>query len=116
MNAMFVLYDIEVLAEDTQNLPENTRHKLTFKVTYTIQDVPDSFTGNVYEDADGQLGLHHYNQPRGNVRKIITLKNKLAEGAFDGIKQLVFARSRDESPDLPQQFALQVRQRRRPGS
>ncbi len=112
---MFVLNDIEILPEDLQNLPENTAHKLTFKVVYTIQDVPDTFTGSVYEDADGDLGLHHFNQPRGNVRKIITLKNKLAEGEFEGIKQQIFARSRGENLSLPQQFALQVKRSRRPG-
>ena len=115
MNTMFVLNAIEVLSEDSQNLPENTHHKLTFKVVYTIRDVPDSFTGNVYEDAEGQLGLHHYNQPRGNVRKIITLKNKLAEGSFEGIKQQILARSRGEDLSLPQEFTLQALRSRRPG-
>lgn len=112
---MFVLNEIEVLPEELQNLPENTQHKMTFKVIFTIRDVPDTFTGLVYEDAEGQLGLHHYNQPRGNVRKIITLKNKLAEGSFEGIKQQVFAKSRGEDLSLPQQFELKPLRSRRPG-
>lgn len=37
--------------------------------------------------------LQHSNAPKGNVRKVITLKNKLPPGVFDGIKRLLFARS-----------------------
>lgn len=90
---MFVLNDIERLPDDLLNLPENTIHKLTFKAVNTIKEVPDSFTGIVYEDADGQLVLQYFNAPKGNVRKIITLKNKLPAGVFEGIKRLLFATS-----------------------
>jgi len=99
---MFVLFDIETLDDDLQNLPEDMQHKLTFKVVYTIKEVPDSFTGIVFEDTAGELQLQHFNAPRGNVRKIITLKNKLPAGVFDGLKQLLFAKSRGEDVTLPQ--------------
>lgn len=98
---MFVLNDIERLPDDLLNLPENTTHKLTFKAVYTIKEVPDSFTGIVFEDADGQLVLQHFNAPKGNVRKIITLKNKLPAGVFDGIKRLLFARSKGQEIIYP---------------
>lgn len=100
---MFVLYDIETLPDDLQNLPESMTHLLTFKAVYTIKEVPDSFTGIVFEDAKGELALQHFNAPKGNVRKIITLKNKLPSGVFDGIKQLLFAKSREEKITFPQQ-------------
>jgi len=99
---MFVLYDIETLPADMQNLPENRVHKLTFKAIYTIKEVPDSFTGIVFEDSDGELVLQHFNAPKGNVRKIITLKNKLPDGVFDGLRQLLFAKSCAEKVTLPQ--------------
>lgn len=99
---MFVLSDIKTLPDDLQNLPENMLHKLTFKVIYTIKEVPDSFTGIVCADAAGDLQLQHFNAPRGNVRKIITLKNKLPAGVFDGLKQLLFAKSRGENVKFPQ--------------
>ena len=57
---MFVLSDIETLPEDAQNLPQGTVHKLTFKAVYTIKEVPDSFTGIVFEQADGGLALQHF--------------------------------------------------------
>ena len=98
---MFVLLDIEKLADDTQNLPENTTHKLTFKVIYTIKDVPDTFTGVVLEDVEGNLKLEHFNNPKGNRRKIITLKNKLVPGAFKKIEQCLFAKSRGEEITYP---------------
>lgn len=100
---MFVLYDIETLPDDLQNLPENAQHKLTFKAVYTIKEVPDSFTGIVFEDNQGDLLLQHFNAPKGNVRKIITLKNKLPPGVFDGLKQLLFAKSRGQSIVFPQE-------------
>lgn len=100
---MFVLYDIETLADDLQNLPENVKHKLTFKAVYTIKDVPDSFTGVVFVDSSGVMALQHFNAPKGNVRKIITLKNKLPAGVFDGLKQLLFARSRGDEITFPQE-------------
>jgi len=79
---MFVLYDVETLPDDLQNLPDNATHKLSFKAVYTIKEVPDSFTGIVFEDIRGELVLRHFNAPKGNVRKIITLKNKLPNGVL----------------------------------
>ena len=61
---------------------------MSFKAVYVIKDVPDSFTGIVYE-LDNELILEHFNNPKGNVRKIITLKNKLPDGVFAGIKALL---------------------------
>ncbi|MCW8853657.1 MAG: hypothetical protein OQK72_03040 [Gammaproteobacteria bacterium] len=101
---MFVLLDIETLPDDLQNLPDNTTHKLTFKVVFTIKDVPDSFTGIVFENSAGELQLEHFNNPKGNRRKIITLKNKLAAGAFDQIEQCLYAKSRGESVSYPVQL------------
>ena len=88
---MYVLYDIEIQDEDLQNVPIDAVHKITFKAVYTIKDVPDTFTGVVYQTADNELKLEHFNNPKGNVRKIITLKNKLPEGVFAGIKVLLLA-------------------------
>lgn len=105
---MFVLNEIEVLPDDLENLPQGASHKMTFKLVYTISDVPDAFTGMVYESAEGELALHHYNQPRGNVRKIITLKNKLADGSFDAIRQQLFAKSAGQVVQMPQQFEIRV--------
>ena len=102
---MFVLYDIEVLPDDLQNLPENAQHKLTFKAVYTIKEVPDTFTGLVYESVDGALQLQHFNNPKGNVRKIITLKNKLPAGVFDGIRHLLYAKSQGQALTFPQDTA-----------
>lgn len=99
---MFVLLDIETLPEDTQNLPANTTHRLTFKIIYTIKDVPDSFTGMVFENAGGELKLEHFNNPKGNRRKIITLKNELEAGAFEKIEQCLFAKARGEDMVYPQ--------------
>jgi len=101
---MFVLLNIENLPDDLQNLPANTTHKLTFKVVYTLHDVPDSFTGIVFENAAGELKLEHFNAPKGNRRKIITLKNKLAPGAFEQIEHYLFAKSRGDSIRYPQQL------------
>lgn len=112
---MFILLDIEILPDDPQGLPAGTCHKLTFKVVYTIKDVPDSFTGVVYETASGELKLEHFNRPRGNRRKIITLKNKLAAGAFKNIEQCLFAKARGETPDYPQQYDTIKPKRRTPG-
>lgn len=101
---MFILLDIETLEDDLANLPANTTHKLTFKAKYTINDVPDSFTGIIFEDQSGELSLEHFNNPKGNRRKIITLQNKLAPGAYDKIKQCLFAKSRGETIAYPQEF------------
>ncbi len=103
---MFILYDIETLADDLQNLPDGMQHKLTFKVVFTIKEVPDTFTGMVFADAAGALQMQHFNTPKGNKRKVITLKNKLAKGGFEIIKQQVFAKSRGEAVDYPQQVDL----------
>ena len=99
---MYVLYDIEVLPEDLQNVPEDAVHKLTFKAVYTIKDVPDTFPGVVYQAANNELKLEHFNNPRGNVRKIITLKNKLPEGVFAGIKGLLLAMARGHKYSFPE--------------
>lgn len=81
---MFVLLDIGTLEDDltNTNLPANTRHKLTVKAKYTINDVPDTFTCIIFEDESGELKLEHFNTPKGNRRKIITLQNKLAPGSW----------------------------------
>ena len=60
-------------------MQENTQHKLTFKAVYTINEVPGSFTGIVFEDTDGVLNVQHLNNPKGNMYKVIALKNKLPE-------------------------------------
>ena len=112
---MFVLLDIETLQADSQNLPANTSHRLTFKVIYTIKEVPDSFTGMVFEDAAGQLKLEHFNLPKGNRRKIITLKNKLAPDAFEQIEHCLYAKSRGETVDYPVQLETPERPKRKPG-
>lgn len=100
---MFVLYNIEILADDMGNLPENAIHKMTFKAVYTIKEVPDSFTGIVFVNPETgeELQLQHFNNPKGNVRKIITLKNKLAEGVFAGLKNLVFAIADGQKFEFP---------------
>ncbi len=112
---MFILNDIEALPDDLDNLPEKAVHRLTFRAVFTIKGVPDTFTGVVFEDETGGLVLQHFNNPRGNVRKIITLKNKLEEGAFAGIRDVVFAVSRGEAVNYPQQFETAVVKSRRPG-
>ena len=98
---MFVLLDIEHLADDLQSLSAGKIHKLTFKVVFTIKDVPDTFTGIVYENSEGVLQVEHFNNPKGNKRKVITLKNKLPPGAFDKIKAYLYAVSRGETVSLP---------------
>jgi len=103
---MFVLCNIEALPDDMQNLPDNTKHRLTFKLEFTIKDVPDTFTGIVFEDAQGELQLQHFNAPKGNKRKVITLKNKLAKGSFDQIKRALFAKSRGGVVSYPQALAI----------
>ena len=101
---MFVLYDIEKIDDDLDNLPENAAHRMTFRAVYTIKEVPDSFTGIVYQmPAEPELALGHFNNPRGNVRKIITLKNKLPEGVFAGLKDLLFAICQGDKPSFPLQ-------------
>ena len=113
---MFVLLNIETLQDDLQNLPVNTTHKLTFKVVFTIKDVPDSFTGIVFENASGELKLEHFNNPKGNKRKIITLKNKLAPGSFKHIEQCLFEKCRGNNIDYPQQLEIITnRPARKPG-
>jgi len=106
---MFVLRNIEALPDDMQNLPDNTKHRLTFRLEFTIKDVPDTFTGIVFEDAQGELQLQHFNNPKGNKRKVITLKNKLAKGSFDQIKLALFAKSRNEAVSYPQELAISQR-------
>jgi hypothetical protein len=113
---MFVLNEIEILPDEPQDLSEDQQHLMTFKVLFTIKDVPDSFTGVVFKDAQGTLGLAHFNHPRGNRRKIITLKNKLVEGVFDEIKQLLFARAQGEPVELPRSYAIVQSRRRKPGT
>ncbi len=103
---MFILYSIEALADDLQNLPDDMIHKLTFKLEFTIKGVPDSFTGIVFENSQGELQLQHFNNPKGNKRKVITLKNKLAAGSFDKIKQALFATSRGEPVSYPQELPI----------
>lgn len=112
---MFVLNDIEILPDDQQTLDADQQHLMTFRLRFTIKEVPDSFTGVVFRDAGGELGLAHFNHPKGNRRKIITLKNKLAAGVFDEVKQLLFARAQGEPVELPRSYAIVERTRRKPG-
>jgi len=98
---MFVLNAIETLPDDLQNLPEDMLHKLTFQVEFVIKGVPDTFTGIVFESTGGELQLQHFNNPRGNKRKVITLKNKLVKGGFEQIKQALFAKVQGEELGLP---------------
>ncbi len=98
---MFVLLDIEHLADDLQSLSADKKHKLTFRVAFTIKDVPDTFTGIVYENTSGELQVEHFNNPKGNKRKVITLKNKLPPGSFDKIKVYLYAVSRGEAVSYP---------------
>ena len=98
---MFVLLDIEHLTDDLQSLAADKTHRLTFKVVFTIKDVPDTFTGIVYENTAGELQVEHLNNPKGNKRKVITLKNKLPPGAFDKIKEQLYAVSRGETVSYP---------------
>lgn len=107
---MFVLINIEVLPDDLLNLQDNTHHRLSFKLVFTIKGVPDSFTGIVFENAEGELQLQHFNNPKGNKRKVITLKNKLAKGSFDKVKWALFAKARGEVVDYPQELAIVQRQ------
>ncbi len=109
---MFVLLNIETLPDYVQELKPDQQHRLTFKVVYTIKDVPDSFTGVVCENAAGELSLLHFNQPKGNKRKIITLKNKLVPGGFEPIKQALFALASGEAVEYPVEVALVQVQRR----
>lgn len=111
---MFVLNNIEALPDDLLNLPDDMLHKLTFKLEFTIKGVPDSFTGIVFENTQGELQLQHFNNPRGNKRKVITLKNKLAKGGFEQIKQVLLARARGEEPGLP--LEVDTLQRRMTGT
>ena len=103
---MFILLNIEKLPDDLESLPADTTHKLTFKAIFTIKDVPDSFTGIVFENASGELKVDHFNNPKGNKRTVITLKNKLPPGAFDNIKQWLFSKSRGETVTYPQQVEI----------
>ncbi len=100
---MFILLTIDKLPDDLSNLPENTYHKLTFKLSYTIKDVPDSFTGSVFENVQGELQLLHFNNPKGNKRKVITLKNKLIKDGFNDIKKCIFSYINDQPVSLPVQ-------------
>ena len=103
---MFILDDIEVLPDDMQNLSDGQQHKLTFKVVFRIKGVPDTFTGTVVENAEGILQVLHFNLPKGNKRKVITLKNKLVVGGFEQIKQLLFSKLNKETIELPYQIDL----------
>jgi len=98
---MFILLDIERLADDLESLSAEKKHKLTFKVVFTIKDVPDTFTGIVYENSTGELQVEHFNNPKGNKRKVITLKNKLPPGAFDKIKEYLYAVSLGKTVSYP---------------
>jgi len=98
---MFVLLDIEHLANDLESLSAEKIHKLTFRVAFTIKDVPDTFTGIVYENGAGELQVEHFNNPKGNKRKVITLKNKLPAGAFDKVKGYLYAVSCGETVSYP---------------
>ncbi len=113
---MFVLNEIEMLPDDQQSLAAEQQHLMTFKALFTIKDVPDSFTGVVYRNSQNALALEHFNHPRGNRRKVITLKNKLEVGVFDAIKQLLFARAQGEQIELPRSYATVQRERRKPGT
>ncbi|VAW58247.1 hypothetical protein MNBD_GAMMA11-2820 [hydrothermal vent metagenome] len=101
---MFILNSIEILANDLQNLPESMVHRLTFRLKFTIESVPDSLTGIVYANVAGELQLEHFNNPKGNRRKVITLKNKLVKDGFEKIKQVLFSSARGENVSLPQQI------------
>lgn len=109
---MFILLDIEDLSADLQNLPPDCTHTLTFKAIFTIKDVPDTFTGTVYQDASGELKLAHFNNPKGNKRKVITLKNKLPQGSTQKIEQWMFDKSQGESLDFPLQIKTLFKKRR----
>jgi hypothetical protein len=113
---MFVLNEIEILPDEPQGLSAGQQHLMTFRVLFTIKEVPDSFTGVVFSNDKGELELAHFNNPRGNRRKIITLKNKLVPGVFDEVKQLLFARAQGEPVELPQTYAIVQRERRKPGA
>jgi len=111
---MFVLLNIEAQPDDLLNLPDNMLHKLTFKLGFTIKDVPDTFTGIVFENASGELQLQHFNNPKGNKRKVITLKNKLAKGSFERIKAAILAKAQGEAVELP--IEVEILQRRTSGT
>lgn len=98
---MFILKKIEALPDDLLNLPDDMHHKLTFKLAFTIKDVPDTFTGIVFKNASGEILLQHFNNPKGNKRKVITLKNKLVKGGFEQIKRALFALAEGSSVSLP---------------
>lgn len=98
---MFILLNIERLADDLESLPADSKHKLTFKAAFTIKGVPDTFTGSVFENSVGELEVAHFNNPKGNKRKVITLKNKLPPGAFNEVKKYLYAVSRGESVTYP---------------
>ena len=98
---MFILLDIETLADDLKGLAANATHKLSFKAVFTIKDVPDSFTGTVYENASGELQLDFFNHPKGNKRKVITLKNKLSLKGFEPVKQILLAKGRGDAVTYP---------------
>jgi hypothetical protein len=113
---MFVFNEIEILPDDLQDMSAGQQHLMTFRVLFTIKDVPDSFTGVVYRNSQNALALEHFNHPRGNRRKVITLKNKLEAGVFDAIKQLLFSRAQGEPIELPRSYATVQRERRKPGT
>ena len=98
---MFVLLNIEAQPDDLLNLPDNMLHKLTFKLGFTIKGVPDTFTGIVFENTSGELQLQHFNNPKGNKRKVITLKNKLEKGGFEQIKGAILEKAQGKGVELP---------------
>lgn len=87
---MFELLAIKQLNDNLQRLQKNQQHRLTFQLFYTLKGVPDSFTGIVFhKENDSALSISHFNDPKGNSRKVIALKNKLKPGVFDGIKVIL---------------------------
>lgn len=101
---MFTLIDISVDTPADATPPDGMTHLMTFTLSFTIYDVPDDFTGTVYTDTNDNLYLEHYNKPKGNRRKMFTLKNKLVPGTFRKIESCIFAVARGESIKLPQSF------------
>ncbi len=88
---MFVLLDIKKLPDNTKRLQADDVHCLSFQLFYTLKDVPDSFTGIVHHAKDSKaMKCSHFNDPKGNSRKVIALKNKLKPGVFDGIKTILY--------------------------
>ncbi len=99
---MFELLSIKRLNDNVQRLQDNQQHRMTFQLFYTIKGVPDSFTGIVFQQQDNEgLSLSHFNDPKGNSRKVIALKNKLQQGVFDGVKVVLFGLCNGQSFQYP---------------